>query len=207
MKNSFNARLALVLLLGLSSAVVRGVNAQNASTSSTPEQVTLTLELQDLPGRDTPGSVWEVSYQWRIADQQEFDRWASAGEDRSAQAGVGTLLSKQSFTRRGLAAPEGRRFNVSIPVRGNLLERLRDASRRPQVVWLDATVRIHDARLGTDVIKRVNPVWGPRFYREGVASVRMELTPEGKLRWFTTAAPPWAAGPGGGERKVKVPSP
>lgn len=205
MKNSFNVRLLLVLLLGLAPAFTRGVNAQNPS--SPPERVTLTLELQDLPGRDTPGSIWEVSYQWRIADQQEFDRWASAGEDQSAQAGVGVLLSKQSFTRRGLTAPEGRRFNVSVPVRGELLERLRGAGRRPQVVWLDATVRIHDARLGTDVIKRVNPVWGPRFSREGTASVRMELTPEGKLRWFTTAAPPWAAGPGGGERKVKVPSP
>ena len=207
MKNSFNVRLILILLLGLSPAVTRRVNAQNASTSSIPERVTLSLELQDLPGRDTAGSVWEVSYQWRIADQQEFDRWASAGEDRSAQAGVGTLLSKQSFTRRDLVTPEGRRFNVSVPVRGELLERLRGAGHRPQVVWLDATVRIHDARLGTDVIKKVNPVWGPRFSREGTASVRMELTQEGKLRWFTTAAPPWAAGQGGDERKVKVPSP
>ena len=145
--------------------------------------------------------------QWRIADQQEFDRWASASEDRSAQATVGTLLSKQSFTRRALSTPEGRRFNVSLPVRGELLERLRNAGHRPQVVWLDATVRIHDARLGTDIIKKVNPVWGPRFSREGTASVRMELTPEGKLRWFTTATPPWAAGQGGGERKVRVPSP
>jgi hypothetical protein len=206
MKNILTAILVLALLPALSHAT-RGAAPQEANAPATPKQVTLTLELQDLPGRDAPGSVWEVSYQWRIADQQEFDRWSAAGEDPAAQAGVGTLLSKQSFARRNLSTPEGRRYNVSVPVRGELLERLRNAGRRPQVIWLDATVRVRDAKLGTDVIKRVNPAWGPRFASEGTASVRMELTAEGKLRWFTTAAPPWAGAQRRGERKTKVPSP
>jgi hypothetical protein len=62
------ASFALLRLLVLSAAA----RAQDAASPAPPKQLTLTLELQDLPGRDTPGSLWEVSYQWRIADLQEF---------------------------------------------------------------------------------------------------------------------------------------
>ena len=205
MKKSFASLFILILLWGFSSATARAQNKTDAS--SPPKQMTLTFELQDLPGRDTAGSLWEVSYQWRIADQRDFDRWSAGGEDAASQSGVGTLLSKQSFTRRNLASPESRRFQISVPVTGELLTRLREAGQRPQVVWVSATVRIRDARLGTDVIKRLTPVWGPRFYREGNASVRMELTPEGKLRWFTTVTPPWAEGHKQGGKTSRVPIP
>jgi hypothetical protein len=171
------------------------------------KQVTLFFELQDLPGRDAAGSTWEVSYQWRIADQRDFNQWSANGEDPAAQASLGVLLSKQSFTHRNLSNPENRRFDVSIPVNGELLERLSNAGQRSQIAWLDATVRIRDAKLGTDVIKKVTPVWGPHFYLDGTAGVRMELTPDGKLRWSTAAVPPWAGGQQQGVKKSRVPSP
>jgi hypothetical protein len=205
MKKSFAILFALVLLPVFSSAAGAARAQGRTDAAPAPKQVTLTFELQDLPGRDTAGSIWEVSYQWRIADQRDFDRWSAGGEDPAGQAGVGTLLSKQSFTRRNLSTPEGRRFDIAIPVAGELLERLRNAEQKAQVVWLDATVRIHDARLGTDVIKKVHPVWGPRFQREGAYNLRMELTAEGKLRWFTTAAPPWAEGQQQGIKKARTP--
>ncbi len=205
MKKSVASLFVLALLSVFSTATARAQNRTDAS--STPKQMTLTFELQDLPGRDTAGSRWEVSYQWRIADQRDFDRWSINGEDPAQQAGVGILLSKQSFARRNLSAPDGRRFDIAIPLKGEALERVRNAGQKAQVVWLDATVRIHDAKLGTDVIKKVHPVWGPRFHREGVYNLRMELTAEGKLRWFTTATPPWAAGQQQGVKKARTPTP
>lgn len=207
-KKSFALSLVLVLLAAFAPAArAGGGGAQDtaAPAASTPKQVTLTFELQDLPGRDTAGSIWEISYQWRIADQRDFDRWSTNGEDSAKQAGVGILLSKQSFTRRNLSTPDGRRFDITIPVKDELLERLRNAGQKAQVVWLDATVRIHDAKLGADVIKKVHPVWGPRFQREGAYNVRMELTSDGKLRWFTTATPPWAEGQRQGMKKARTP--
>lgn len=207
MKNYFSAKSLFVLLLLTLLPAARAGGAQEPSdASSTPKQLTLTFELQDLPGRAAPGSTWEVFYQWRIADQKDFDRRVGVAEGATAATGLGVLLSKQSFTRRNLSAPENRRFSVSVPVSGELLERLRRAGQRPQIVWLDATVRIRDAKLGMDVIKKVNPVWGPAFYREGAASLRMELTPEGKLRWFTTTTPPWAGGQRPGA-KIRSPLP
>lgn len=203
MKKSVASLFFLVLLSGFWPANMRAQNRTVAT--STLKQMTLTLELQDLPGRDTAGSLWEVSYQWRIADQRDFDRWSINGEDPAQQAGIGILLSKQSFTRRNLSTPDGRRFDIAIPLKGEALERLRNAGQKAQVVWLDATVRIHDAKLGTDVIKKVHPVWGPRFHREGVYNLRMELTAEGKLRWFTTATPPWAGGQQQGIKKARTP--
>lgn len=181
----------LVLVLAMSSALHAHGVQDAAISGSTPKLITLSFELQDLPGRDVAGSLWEVSYQWRMADQQDFNQWLANGENPAERVKLGMLLSRQSFTRRNLSHVEGRRFQISIPVRGELLARLRNAEQRRQVVLLDATVRIHDARLGVDVIRKVTPVWGPRFYLDGVARVRMDLTSDGKLRWFTSEVAPW----------------
>lgn len=207
MRNSFSRILGFILLLAITPPLQAGGRQDTNNSSSTPKQVTLLFELQDLPGRESTGSTWEVSYQWRIADQQDFNRWSANGENPSEQATLGILLSKQSFTRRNLSNSANRRFNISIPVKGDLLQRLRSVEQRRQIVWLDATVRVHDAKLGIDVVKKVTPVWGPRFYRDGISSVRIDLTPDGKLRWFTTDVPPWAAGPQQGVRKSRTPSP
>jgi hypothetical protein len=183
--------LALLLLTTLASA-----RAQKADgdPSSPPSNLTLAFELQNLPGINEAGSHWEVSYQWRIADRQEFNRWSDAGEDPATLASVGMLLSSQSFKLSGLSESRNRRFEVSVPVKDELLERLSEADRHHQVVWLYATVLIHDAKLGKDVIRKVNPAWGPNFYRKGVSRVRIELLPDGKLRWSTSDTPPWVTG-------------
>ena len=190
MNKSYSMTLVLALLLTLSAASTAAGQA-SGNAPSIPSQLTLSLELQGLPGRDVAKSAWEVSYEWRIADERDFDRWAATGHMPEGQGTVGILLSKQSFARRNLSLSESRRFNTSIAVRGELRERLRNARQRPQIVWLQSTVRIIDAKLGADVIKKVNPVWGTKFFSEGVANVRMELTSDGKLRWFTTDTPPW----------------
>lgn len=186
---------ALLLLTALAAAQrAAGAQKANDASASTPGSLTLVFELLDLPGAKEAGSYCEVSYQWRIADRAEFNRWSDAGEDPATLAGVGTLLSSRSFKLTGLWETRNRRFELSVPVEGKLLEKLSDAEQRPQIVWLDANVRIHDAKLGTDVIRKVNPAWGPRFYRERVSRVRMELLPDGKFRWSTSNTPPWATG-------------
>jgi hypothetical protein len=204
MKKTLTTLFVFVLPLAFSFTA----RAQNTNAAaSTVKQLRLSLELQDLPGREAEGSFWEVSYQWRIADRRDFDRWSGDGEDPARQNTLGILLSKQTFTRRNLSDPENRRFRISIPVNGELSERLRNAGRRQQIVWLDATVRIHDSKLGTDVVRRVNPVWGPYFYLDGNASLRMELTADGKLRWYTGSAPPWTQGGDHGLSSSRAPSP
>jgi hypothetical protein len=186
---------ALLLLATLAPAQrAAGVQTADGTPPSPPKNLTLAFELQDLPGIEEAGSYWEVSYQWRIADRQEFNRWSGAGEDPATLSGFGMLLSSQSFKLSKLSESRNRRFEVSVPVKDRLLEQLSEPDRRPQVVWLHAIVRIHDSKLGTDVIRKVNPAWGPNFYREGVSRVRIELLPDIKLRWSTSATPPWVAG-------------
>lgn len=200
MKKSLTTAFVLALLLAVSPAA----SAQSKrGATATVKQLTLTFELNAPPACDSPGSFWEVSYQWRIADGREFDRWSQGGEDPAKEGGVGSLIKKQSFRRTNLSNPEGRRFSVSVPVRGELLERLRNAGQRQQVVWLDAVVRIHNGELGTDILNKVNPAWGPYFYLDGNAVVRMELTAGGDLEWYTGGNPPR---PDGERRGLKISS-
>lgn len=204
MKTTLTSIAVLTLLLVLSPSA----KAQDrGGTGSTVERLTLTFELGELPGHGTGKSRWEVSYQWRIADQKEFMQWSMQGEDPAKQDNVGVLLSKQSFMRRNLTNPSRRRFSTSVPVRGDLLERIQNAGQRQQIVWLDAVVRVHDDKLGREVIKRVNPAWGPTFYQHGNANLRMELTDDWKLQWYTSATAPWADNKKAVLRTVRTPSP
>lgn len=204
MKRYLTRSLTSVLLLLTTLAPAQraaGTQKADGTPPSPPKNLTLAFELQDLPGIEEAGSYWEVSYQWRIADRQEFNRWSAAGEDPATLSGVGMLLSSHSFKLGGLSESRNRLFEVSVPVKDKLLEQLSEPDRRPQIVWLYAILRIHDAKLGTDVIRKVNPAWGPNFYREGVSRVRIELLPDRKLRWSTSATPPWVAA---GQKRIVI---
>lgn len=207
MKKILTAVSTLLTLTVVLFAADAAVSQTTGGPPTTAKRLTLTFELKDLPGREVAGSYWEVSYQWRIADRREFDRWAAAGEDPVAMSRLGLLLSKDSFRKEDLSNSRRRNFRATVPVKGELLERLRDAGRRQQIVWLDAVVKVHDARLRADVIKKVNPVWGPNFYLDGNAHLRMELTGEGRLVWHTTSTPPWSAPDGRALKSARVPSP
>lgn len=167
-----------------------GVNAQStgAAVVQPPEQLKLLLELQDLPGRDSPDSVWEVSYQWRIADRKAFEEWAQNGEDPVNESNVGELLSKDSFQRSNLNSLENRQIRISVPVAGDLLKRLSGSEQRHQILWLNAIIRISNPKLKIDVIRKVNPVWPwPRF-KDGSTYVYMRLGPEGKFTYTSRLA-------------------
>lgn len=204
MKKTLTAPLVAVLLLTLSAAAHGQSDVAKLRSAPTPvRHLTLTFELENLPGRDESGSLWQVSYQWKIADRREFDDWALGG-GQGRQKSPGMLLSKDSFTRRNLSDSAQRRFSTSVPVVGELRERIRNAGQRQQIVWLEATVRIRDGKLGEDFVKNVNPAWGPYFYLEGDASLRMELTPTGFIRWQTNEAPPPNEGKADGVKRIRA---
>jgi hypothetical protein len=168
---------AIVLLA--SSSPLRAARARQAVP--TPKAVTVTIELDELPGRESPGSYWEVSYQLRIADEDAFDRWANGGENPQEQEKLGVVVSKNSFTRRDLSRPENLRYSVSVPLTGELLARFRNNAQRKQQVWMDGTARIHDAKLGRDFFIKLGPTWGPRRFVTGTYNVHLALSDAGEL--------------------------
>jgi hypothetical protein len=187
--------LITVLVLLAVSAAGRTATAQATRDAAPPvERLTLNIELADLPWHAAANSFWEISYRWQIADARDFDWWLNDGGNMAKLNNVGVPINEQSFRRDDLSALSSRGFNVSVPLMGDLRDRIRNAGQRQQIVWLDAVVRIHDSGLGTDIVKRVTPVWGPYFYRDGNANLRMEVTSDGHLQWYTGVTPPWASG-------------
>lgn len=165
--------------------MVVGVSARRARAPGrppTPKAAAVSIELDELPGSDSPGSYWEVSYQLRIADEDAFIRWSDGGENPDEQEKLGIVISKNSFTRRDLSRPENRRFTASVPLTGELLERFRGAARRQQHVWMDGMARIHDAKLGRDFFIKLSPAWGPRRFVTGTYNVQLALSEAGELQ-------------------------
>jgi hypothetical protein len=175
-----SALLFALVLVG-SSASLRGAHARQAAPP-TPKAVDISIELDELPGRNSPGSYWEVSYQLRIADEDAFIRWSDGGENPDEQEKLGIVISKKSFTRRDLARLENLRFSASVPLTGELLERFRNAGRRQQHVWMDGSARIHDAKLGRDFFIKLGPAWGPRRFVTGTYNVQLALSETGELQ-------------------------
>lgn len=173
----------LTAILILLSALPLGARAQQSGGVAIPKEAVISIELDDLPGRNSEGSYWEVSYELRIVDQNSFIKWSEGGEDPKAQSNLGVVISKNSFARRNLSRPENLRFRVAVPLTGALLERFRHAGQNKQYVWMDGTVRIHDATLGRDFVTKLGPVWGPKRFITGLYNVHVELSPQGELGW------------------------
>ena len=182
----------LALIAAFVLALAASPRATLAQQGGVPKEATISIELDGLPGRDAEGSFWEVSYQLRIADQEPFIKWSDGGENPEEQNRLGMLISKNSFTRRNLARDENRRFTLSVPLTGELLERFRSAAQRKQYVWMDGVARVHDAKLGRDFVIKLSPVWGPRRFGPGVYNVHLELSPAGELHWSSGNGTPGA---------------
>lgn len=175
--------ITLTAILILLTALPHRAGAQQSGGAALPREAVISIELDDLPGRDSEGSYWEVSYQLRIVDQDSFIKWSQSGEDPKVQSTLGMLISKNSFMRRNLSRPENLRFRLAVPLTGALLARFRNADQHKQYVWMDGTVRIHDATLGRDFVTKLGPVWGPKRFTTGLYNVHVEVSPNGELGW------------------------
>lgn len=168
-----------------------GAGAQASKPHPVPQRLTLLFELLNLPPGFTGESKWELSYEWRIANASDLEKFPQGKINPQNKESLTALLSKSSVTLSDLTTPASRRYSVSIPVEGNLRRRLSNSKEQPQVVLLEVAVRVHDPKLGINVIRTLNPVWPAASHRTGEMKVRMEVTPDGDFRWFTGEKPPW----------------
>lgn len=164
---------------GQSETTTEKTEAANASQSKPfklPEEIKLTLKVEEMPGLENPKSFWEGTYEIRVADWSTIDARTKAGAD-AVDAGV--VLLQSSFSHRSLSADENRRLIVSLPVNGPLRERLQQQRQNPQAFSLRAKVRFYDGQLDRNSAFSINRIWRFGNFPDGEATITIKIKPDG----------------------------
>lgn len=141
-----------------------------------PQKVSFTLALEELPGFDDPGSLWEVSYDWRIADEKEYFEKSKLQDDPVI---IGDVLAKSSVVLKDLKQASNRLLHIEVPVEGSVARRLRSESVNPQFFLLRANLRVYDAKIKKTIVDLIARVWSPKFYPDGNASISIKVREDG----------------------------
>jgi hypothetical protein len=167
--------LVLISLISLLSNLAAGSTTLNKS-KNLPQKVSFTLTLENLPGFNEPGSFWEVSYDWLIADKKEYYEKTRLQDEPVM---IGDVLAKSNITLRNLDQQSNRLFHVQVPVEGSLAQRLRSESENPQVFLLRANLRIYDAKIKKTIIHLIARAWELKFFPNGNASISIKVRENG----------------------------
>jgi hypothetical protein len=146
-----------------------------------PANIKLTIEVEEMPGFDKPGSFWEAGYEIRLVDWRTIVERTKTGTDLSD---AGTTLVQSSFAHKLLSAKDNRRLVVMLPVKNMLLQRLQDQANNPQAFSLRSSVRLYDAQLDRNFTFKVDRVWQFKLFPDGEAGISIKIKPDGAFSVF-----------------------
>lgn len=156
---------------GLDQSKARNV----AEQTQPPEEITLIVTVEEMPGMSNPKSFWESSYEIRVADWTQVVEKTKSGGLQDA----GLVIARQSFSQRPLSEKDNRHARISVPVKGPLLQRLQQQTRHPQGFLLRSTVRVFDAQLDQNFAIELNRVWELKLFPDGEATIKIKIEPDG----------------------------
>jgi hypothetical protein len=144
--------------------------------STVPANIKLVIEVEEMPGRDNAGSFWEAGYEIRLVDWRTVVERTKSGVELD-DAGISLIHS--SFEHKSLSEKDSRRLVVILPVKGKLLERLREQAHNPQAFSLRSSVRLYDAQLDRHYTFKVDRVWQFELFPNGEAAISINIKPDG----------------------------
>ena len=160
---------------GLDQSLDQSKATKVAEQAKPPEEITLIVAVEEMPGISNAKSFWEGSYEIRVADWKTVVAKTKSGGLQD----LGSVISQQSFSQRPLSEKDNRHARISVPVKGPLLERLQQQTRNPQAFLLRATVRVFDAQLDQNFAIELNRVWEAKLFPDGEATITIKIEPDG----------------------------
>ena len=188
-QKSFSLIVLIIMLLQLASAQPQSNSRTHVLTAQQkpaprpplPVNIRLTIEVEEMPGMDNPGSFWETGYEIRLVDWRTIVERTKSGTDL---ADAGIQLTQSSFTHKSLSEKESRRLIVTLPVKDTLLQRLKDQASNPQAFSLRSSVRLYDAQLDRNYTFKVDRVWQFKLFPDGEAGIAIKIKPDGAFSVF-----------------------
>lgn len=195
--------LSLAAILFLVGGSVSGkVGAGPPVSQEVPKTATVEIILLKAPGINDKGSRWEITYEFRIANQTTlWEAWKQRKLKGGSEERVGELI-KEGTVKRMLRSPENRKVLFQIPLSPEIRERLRAQPRDPvkitpgkitpediklsreqemraQSFLFYSVINIYDAKLKKNFAITASRVWDFSGYPQARFEIKVEINSDG----------------------------
>ncbi|MGZ5435824.1 MAG: hypothetical protein ACXWID_13800 [Pyrinomonadaceae bacterium] len=197
---SLKVAAVLLLAVAMPAGVLRaGVPASNEP----PKAASVQIILVKAPGIDDEGSRWEISYEFRIAN--EITLWQSRKDFKAgSQKRVGELI-KEGAIKESLRPAAKRRIVFQIPFSAEIqarlkdqptqrvnftggqmspddIKRLKEQELRSQVFLFYPIISIYDAKLKKNFIIPAPRSWDFEAYPDARFTIKIEINNDGSYK-------------------------
>ena len=192
--------LAIVAILFLAALPSSRVQAEPPLPTPPPKSALVEIVLVKAPGLDDEGSMWEISYEFRLAN--EITLWQKRNDLKAgSQQRVGELI-KEGAAKGVLRSPASRKFVFTIPFSSEIQAKLRNQPRErlkmtgtemspdqvkqlkdqelnSQVFLFYPIVNIYDGRLKKSFLISTSRIWDYESYPDARFVIKIEINSDG----------------------------
>jgi len=185
------------------------LNARPFMVQQVPKEATVVVDLRRAPGINDDESNWELSYEFRIANDTDiWEAWKESKIRGGSDQRLGALI-KEDVVKRNLRTVANRRVVIAIPLGREIQERLRNQPRvlvkvhpgrmtpedikllkeqelRSQSFFLYAVINVHDAKLKKTVIIPATFSWPFLNYPQARFQIMVDINNDGSYSVNTT---------------------
>jgi hypothetical protein len=178
------------------------LRASRKASQEIPKAATVKIVLLKAPGIDAEGSRWEMSYEFRIANEITlWEAWKQRKSNGGSDQRVGELIKDGSF-RESLRSPKNRDVVFHIPLSPEIQERLRNQPRervkdssgrrtpeeirllkeqeiKSQVFLFYVVINVYDARLKKNLIIPASRTWSFDGFPPTNFEIKIEINSDG----------------------------
>jgi hypothetical protein len=211
MKKLLSLALAAILFFAISNAP-DNLRASVKASQEIPKVATVKIVLLKAPGLNEEGSRWEMSYEFRIANEITlWEAWKQRKSSGGSEQRTGDLIKEGSF-RESLRSPKNREVVFRIPLSPEIQKRLRNQPRervkassgqrtpeeirllkeqeiKSQVFLFYTVINIYDARLKKNLIIPASRSWSFDSNPQAQFEIKVEINSDGS---YSVKSPPTA---------------
>jgi hypothetical protein len=167
-----------------------------------PRSATVEVLLLKAPGLYTSGSKWEITYEFRIANQTaEWEAWKRRKLNGGSEDRIGDIL-KEGAEKKLLRSAENQKVVFHIPFAPAIVGRLsndpkgsvritpgkltskeielsRQQESKSQVFFFYSIINVYDAVLKKNFIIPVSRVWPYQSYPQAKFQIKVEIYDDG----------------------------
>ena len=195
--------ITILAVLVLAALPFGRAQAERTLPPSLPMSAQVEIVLVKAPGLDDEASNWEVSYEFRLAN--EITLWQKRNDLKAgSQQRVGELI-KEGGAKGLLRSPANRRFVFTIPFSSEVqaklrnqprervkmtgaemspdqVKQLKDQEHNSQVFLFYPIINIYDGRLKKSFLISTSRIWDYESYPEARFKIKIEINGEGNYK-------------------------
>jgi hypothetical protein len=208
MIRAFSLSLAAILFLAPGSLALT-LDADSLTSQEVPKAARIEIVLLNAPGSNNHQSNWEISYEFRIAnDSMLWEAWQERKVKGGREQRVGDLI-KNGVVKKNIRSPEDRKLTFEIPLSPEIRKRLsnqprgsitptsekttpanimlsREQEMKSQSFQFYSVINIYDGKLKKTLVIPASFSWPVAKYPQAQFQIKVEINSDSSYSVNTT---------------------